>query len=296
MRCRRRRLWNLPPSEQLEQRLLLTVKVKFNPNSGLLKITGDKDANNVTLDGLANPGSLEVFINNALHDTYSGVKSLKINLKDGNDKLNMAFLDLAGNVNLKFGDGADVLDIGSFTALGSAGNGPSHFGGFFKAEFGNDEGDFVEMTNGVDIHGDVTINGASDARLTGDGTTPQGELGLDLYFRSDFTINLADFGDVDNDGRNLYAINLYVQGQTLIDASENVDHFMMLMNRFDGNFTAFMDDGDDDLFINFSGNQKNEFGAGAFFNGGDDNDIFTLGSGNLFSGSPPVITNFETIV
>lgn len=286
----------LPQPEQLEQRLLLTVKVKFNPNSGLLKITGDSDANIVTLDGLTTPGSLEVFIGNTLHNTYNGVKSLKINLKDGNDKLNMAFLDLAGNVNLKFGDGADVLDIGSFTALGSGGNGPSHFGGIFKAEFGADPGDFVEMTNGVTIEGDATINGASDARLLGDGTSPQGEFNLDVAFRSDLTINLADFGDVDNDGRNLYAINLYVQGQTLIDASENVDHFMMLMNRFDGNFTALMDDGDDDLFINFSGNQKNEFGAGVTFNGGDDNDIFTLGSGNLFSGSPPVITNFETVV
>lgn len=287
---------HIASTEQLELRVLPTVKIDFNPNNGLLKITGDAEANDVSLDGLATPGTLEVFINNSFFNTFNGVKSLKINLKDGNDKLNMAALNLAGNVNLKFGEGADVLDIGSFTALGSGGNGPSSFGGFFKAEFGGDQGDFAEMTNGIRIDGDATINGASDARLIGDGTSPQGETGLDLVFRSNLSINLADFGDVDNDGRNLYAINLYVQGQTLIDASENVDHFMLLMNRFDGNFTALMNDGDDDLFINFSGNQKNEFGAGVAFNGGDDNDTFTLGSGNLFSGSPPVITNFETVI
>ncbi|MCA9096388.1 MAG: hypothetical protein KDA68_23070, partial [Planctomycetaceae bacterium] len=115
-------------AEQLELRILPTVKVNFNPNSGQLKITGDSAANDITLDGLATPGTLEVFINNTFFSPYAGVKSLKINLKGGDDKLNMSALDLEGNVNIKFGDGADVLDLDSFTQLGTGGNGSSHFG------------------------------------------------------------------------------------------------------------------------------------------------------------------------
>jgi len=37
------------PPEQLELRLLPTVKVNFNPNSGLLKFTGDDDINRIKL-------------------------------------------------------------------------------------------------------------------------------------------------------------------------------------------------------------------------------------------------------
>jgi len=287
---------NLAPPEQLEQRLLLTVKVKFNPNSGLLKFTGDSAANEITLDGLATPGSLEVFINNTFFDTFAGVKSLKINLKDGNDKLNMSALDLEGNVNLKFGDGADVLDLDSFTQLGTGGNGPTHFGGFFNANFGADLGDFAEMTNGVTIEGDAIITGVADARLIGEGNSSQGEFGLDVVFGSKLTINYSGFGDVDNDARELFAINLYVRGESLINGSNNTERFQMLENRFDGQFTLRMDDGDDSFFINFPPTDRNEFGADVILNGGDGNDTAFIGAGNLFSGSPPVISDFETVI
>ncbi len=55
-----------------------------------------------------------------------------------------------------------------------------------------------------------------------------------------------------------------------------------------------MDDGNDELFIDFSGMSINEFGAGAVFNGGDGNDTLTIGANNLF-GIPPTITGFETV-
>lgn len=287
---------HLPPAEQLELRILPTVKVNFKPNNGLLKITGDSAANEITLDGLGTPGSLEVFINNTFFNTFAGVKSLKINLRDGNDKLNMSFLDLEGDVSLKFGDGADVLDLDSFTLLGTGGNGPSHFGGFFKANFGGDAGDFAGMTNGVAVDGDVTIDRVADARLLGDGTSPQGELGLDLFFQSNLTIRLSGFGDVDNDGRELFGNNFYVAGETLIDASDSVDRFQIRSSRFDGLFTALMGDGDDYLFLDFPVSQHNEFGSDAVFDGGDDNDTLVLGSNILFSGNPPVITNFESVI
>lgn len=86
----RKRTLRAAHPEQLELRILPTAKVSFNSRSGLLKITGDNADNDVSLDGLATAGSLEVFINNTFYDDFSGVKSLKIDLKRGNDKLRMA--------------------------------------------------------------------------------------------------------------------------------------------------------------------------------------------------------------
>ncbi|MCA9099101.1 MAG: hypothetical protein KDA36_11965, partial [Planctomycetaceae bacterium] len=79
----------IAPPEQLELRILPTVKVNFNPNSGLLKITGDNSNNIVEIDGLAF-SDLELFIDGNLFDQFDNVQKIKVNLKGGDDQFHIS--------------------------------------------------------------------------------------------------------------------------------------------------------------------------------------------------------------
>lgn len=96
--------------------------------------------------------------------------------------------------------------------LGSGGNGPNHFGGPFVANLGSDAGDLIDFNGGTTIDGNATFTGVADVLLGGSGTSPAGEFGLDVVVRSNLQMKFSNFGDANNDAREFFALNLYVQG------------------------------------------------------------------------------------
>jgi len=288
------RIFYIAPAEQLELRILPTVKVNFNPGSGLLKITGDSADNRIDIDGLATPGSMEVFVNNTLFDDFAGVKSIKVTLKDGNDTLFMGAVKIPGNLTVNLGDGADELDIDNIPNLGTGPNGVVNIGGFVKANLGGDADDLLDFDDGIVITGSATFTGVADADFNGDGTDFQIQNADDITFLSNLTIKFSGFGDENNDNLELDFDNVNVQGTTILDGTNEIERFDFTNCSF-GNFNANMDDGDDLININNGAAQKNSFLAQANFRGGDDNDTLLKGLDNLFA-LPELITGFETVV
>jgi len=282
----------ISPSEQLELRVLPTVKVNFNPNNGLLKITGDNLDNKVEVDGDGTKGHAEVFVDDVSVGEFVNVISIKANLKGGDDFLFLAALQIDGNVTANFGDGADELDMDNlgFNMVDDE----LEIEGFLKANLGNDPGDFAEMDDAITIDGDVTIIGVADVDFNGDGVNRNVEAD-DITLLSDLSITFSGFGDTDADGFELDIDNVNVSGTTLIKGTNQEERLEITDCRFQGNFTANLDDGDDFINMNNGAADSNIFFSNAIFNGGDDNDTFLKGLDNFFT-VPETILNFETVV
>lgn len=280
----------ISPAEQLELRVLPTVNVVFNPNNGLLKITGDNAENNVHIDGLGEIGKVRVSVNGGAED-FEGVTSVKANLKGGDDRLLIAALQINGNVTVALGDGADELDVDDDGVV----NDTTAIGGFLKANFGADPGDFADFDGAVVIQGDAVFTGVADVDFNGNGNNNNVQLDQDISFLSDLTIKFSGFGDENGDNLELDFDNVNVRGETLLDGSDNVERFEMTNSRFEGEFNANMDDGNDSVDIDNGAAAKNAFLNQANFRGGDDNDTLFKGLDNLFA-RPELIADFETVV
>jgi len=288
---RRTRKHQIAPAEQLELRILPTVKVNFNPNNGLLKITGDNDSNRVDVEGLGTPGNVEVFVDGNSVGQFTGLKNIKANLKGGNDLLVLEALQIDGSVTAKFGAGADELDMDNAATTVTE---KIDIDGFLKADMGNDPGDFVEMDDQIDILLDVTLLGVADVDFDGNGTTRNYETG-DITFFSDLTIKFSGFGDTNGDGLEFDCDNLNVSGLTLLDGSNNSENIELTDCRFQRDFTADLNGGDDFINMNNGAADSSRFIGVAIFNGGAGNDTFLLGNDNSFL-VPETVLNFETVV
>lgn len=287
------RLNRIAPAEQLELRILPTVKVNFNPNSGLLKITGDNADNDVEVEGQGIEGKVKVFVDNVSVGEFTNVVSIKTNLKGGDDELDLAAFQIDGNVTVKLGDGADELDLDASARTVTEG---LFIRGFLKADLGNDVGDLADFDDTVVIGGDATITGVVDVDFDGDGTFGTiVELNDDITFFSNLRINFSGLGDVNGDNFELDFDNVNVAGTTTLDGSNNIERFQFTNCNFDGDFNVNMDDGNDVIDIDNGAVNENLFGSQANFRGGDDNDTLLKGVDNLFA-QPELITGFETIV
>lgn len=284
----------IAPAEQLELRILPTVKVNFNPGSGLLKITGDNAANEIELAGLTTPGSLQVFIEGNLFDDYSGVNSLKINLKGGNDILFISALSIPGNSTVKLGSGADEIDIDDVNSVGAGPNQNVVFGGAFNAVFGKDAGDFLELDGGVQFNNAASFKGVADVDLKGAGTSA-GIQTEDVTFFGDLTIQMSGLGDSNGDVREIEFDNVNVTGKTTILGSNSLDRGFIASSLFQGQFNISLKGGNDILDINDGLAAKNLFTANTVFDGGSGDDTIDKGPDNLFT-FPENILGFETIL
>jgi len=124
------------PPEHLELRILPTVKVNFNPGSGLLKITGDNAANEITLDGLGVSGQLQLYIDGVHFDDFSGVTSVKAKLKAGDDRLLYNAVLVTGDFSAKLGKGADEFDVDDVINIGTGPDSIANFGSNLTVDFG----------------------------------------------------------------------------------------------------------------------------------------------------------------
>lgn len=288
---RQTRRTQITPAEQLELRVLPTVNVTLNPNTGLLKVTGDNNANRVSIEGTSHAGQIEVFVEGNSVGLFDGVRSITANMKGGDDTLLLAAIQIEGGVNAKLGSGADELDI---DATATNVNQPVFIGGTLIANLGGNAGDLLDFDDTIHVIGDATFTGVADADMNGDGVSSDPELNKDIVFFSDLTIRLSGEGDSNGDDLEIDLDNVVVGGTTIIDGSDDIERIEMTSSFFQGEFNANLDDGNDVIDINNGLAQRNAFGL-ANFRGGDDLDTLFKGIDNVF-GNPPQIFGFETVV
>lgn len=283
----------IAPPEQLEQRILLTVKVSFNEQSGLLKITGDNAANRIDLDGV-NPGHFELFIDNTFFDNFTSVDAVKINLKGGDDLLYFNAFFLVGSLTVNMGSGADELDMDNSINFGSGSDGSTYVENAVKINMGGDVGDLVDFDGNIGFNGTVSIKGAADVDLDGGGTLHTFESALDIFFNRTLKIDFAKSGDVNGDNLTLDFDNVYNTQGVTINGSNLADNLQITRSYFFLAANLSLSGGDDNVDIDNGAANKNEFLSGLNANGGSGNDTFQKGLDNLF-GTPEVITAFETV-
>ncbi|MCA9093289.1 MAG: hypothetical protein KDA68_07370 [Planctomycetaceae bacterium] len=284
----------IAPPEQLELRILPTVKVNFNQNSGLLKITGDNAANRIDIDGV-NAGHFEVFIDNTFFDDFTSVDAIKINLKGGDDLLYINAVQLIGSLTVNMGSGADEFDMDNSINLGTGSDGITYIETNTKINLGGDQGDLVDLDGNIGFNGDVSIKGAADVDLDGGGNLHTFEPDLDIFFNKTLNIDFAKSGDVNGDNWTLDFDNVHAVSSVNIKGSNLADSLQLTRSYFFFPLELTLSGGDDSVDIDNGAANKNEFNSGLIANGGSGEDTLLKGLDNLF-GSPEDVTGFETIV
>lgn len=94
----------------------------FRMSGGTLTITGDELANHVSLysEVGAPAGEIEILISGVSNRVYSGVRNLKVDLKQGVDRLDIDFISVSGYVDVRMG--GDLGDRSSLYKCNVGGN------------------------------------------------------------------------------------------------------------------------------------------------------------------------------
>ncbi len=281
-----RRKRNIPQPEQLEQRLLLTVKVDFNPNSGLLKINGDNADNRIDIDNL-DFGEMEVFADTELVGTFDNVKSIRVKLKGGDDRLLINSIRISGGLTANLGSGADEFDIDSFINFGTGTNGAVYFGGPVNVNFGGDLGDLLDLDDAIRFVGDASFKGVSDVIMQGDGTSYVPNLNNDIFFDQNLTITFGKPSDLSGDNREIYLESVVVEGTAKFTGTSAVERYVSITSNFE-NFQIDLSGENDVFFITTSTANQNRYGSAVFNAGSGDDTMFTLDQ--IFDSSPTFIS------
>jgi len=280
----------IAPAEQLELRILPTVKVNFNPGSGLLKITGDNAANRIDLDYL-DFGDMEVFVDTEPVGTFLNVNSIKVNLKGGNDRLLMNGIRITGGLTANLGSGADEFDVDSVVNLGSGPDSNVFFGEDVKVNLGGDVGDLLDFDNVVRFSENASFKGVSDLTMQGDGTTYFPDSNSDIYFGGNLTVTFGKSSDVSGDNREIYLASIYVAGVAKFTGTKDVERFESITSYFQ-NFQIDLSGGDDEFDIITDIPDRNRFGNSTF--DGGDGDDYMINSNQIFD-NPPTLISIEQI-
>lgn len=274
----------IAPPEQLELRILPTVKVNFNPNSGLLKITGDNADNRIDIDGFGVVGDMEIFVDSTLFNTYSGVNSIKVKLKGGNDRLLMNAFSINGSLTANLGKGADEFDIDDVVNFGTGPDGVVSVVGKVQVNLGGDVGDLFDLDGYLVFGDDVLVKGAADVDINGNGSTFNYEPGNDILFQKSLNIQFGQSGDVDGDTFSLDIDNMYLTGNLSIKGSSLVDRAQFTDNTFGGTTTILLSGGDDSLDLDNGAADKNRFFGDFLADGQTGIDTIDIDAENLFLG------------
>lgn len=269
--------------ERLEDRTLLTVSASFGAKRGILTLNGSAGADNVEVFGTGNFGEVRV-IDGAFDQTFTGVKSINVDLGAGNDTLAVSGISIGGNVSANLGTGADTFSLdhqrGAFTAS-------VFIGGSVAINFGGNAGDFAEwdtgaaLTNfGIRVGGDVTLTGVADVDLDGNGTSPANQP-EDINIGGLLKINLNGTGNVGGNAAQLYLDDVNVGGRTILNGSDFAD----IIRVGDCSFARPVEialKGGDDLF-DIDEPNFNRFNSTLNINYGLGNDTFDTNAGNFFA-------------
>jgi len=270
--------------EQLEVRTLPSVSTLFNPGTGVLTLKGNSGSDQVSLEGNGVAGGVEVYVNGLFVNTFAGVQDITVNMKGGNDVLNLSSFTIPGNVTIKMGSGADILDVDTVTDFGAGPDVLLSVGGTFQAKMGSNPGDLIQMDGGasVVISGDAKLIGAADVDLDGDGGTSGVEVG-DLNFGGDLKIDFSPWGDVDGDSKNLDIDDINVFGATTIVCSVADDVIEIGDSSFAGPTTVLLSFGTN-LFDVDVGGDANNFGGLLTLSGAFGIDTYDASAGNTLGG------------
>ena len=236
--------------ERLENRVLMAADISLH--GGTLKIHGSNDGERVDVDGTG-AGRVAVYVNGSFRNAYSGVHSIKANLKGGADQLYLSAIDISKNVNIKMGDGADVFDIdtrGHYSTV----EGDSRIDGNVKVHMGGDSGDFttfdlVDNSFGVAIGGSLSVVGVADLELDGFGFRPTPAEAGDINIGRHLSVKMTSFGNVGGGPWTIYLDDVNVSGKTNIRGGHGVDTMRVIDSHFSGKTSFKLQGGNDALQV-----------------------------------------------
>lgn len=279
--------------DELEPRLMLTVTPNLS-NSGLLTITGDAANNEVHLIGTGTEGSVAYYLEGVFQTTFNGVKSIKVDLGDGADYLEIAAVRIPKNLTVNMGSGNDQFDMDTTPNYGAHPDGSVRIGGNVKAELGGDAGDDVDWDSqswGIQIVKNVTLTGVAFANLKGTFDTVITS-NLSIQISRKLTIELSGQGNPSGVEVSMQDVNVF--RTTTIRGSDQNDEIRLIDSRFE-NLNVDLKAGNDSILMKEAGmSDKNIIVGSATFNGGADADLLDLGAFNTF-GKGPKILGFETV-
>lgn len=282
--------------ENLEPRQLMSGNVLAAVVDGNLVVSGDAAANDIVLTAGTNPG--EVLI-------YSGTSATKVNgqttpqlfagvtgnvglaMHQGNDKVQISALDVAGNLNVDLGVGSDTLTIdngsgffpplslasigGNFNVVDPGGvstvsltnvaiTGSAAFSNILSA--GNVTADTVTIGKYLTVWGGIGHDTASFANSTiGKAAN---FMGIDVSLNNDTLSGmlLVTCGLVDG---NVSIVNTHVVKGVSILSGDGADALVVSGSTFDAGFNAGLGLGNDTATIDgstFNGNFTLALGLG----------------------------------
>lgn len=279
--------------EQLEDRVTPSITVngvKVDAPGGLtgnLNITGNNYGNRVDLSGTGVLGRVAVYVDCDYVGTFSGIKNIKVNLKDGEDSVYVNALQISKDLNVDTGRDQDYVSIDN------SGKGATKGDVLIrnvKIEMDNDYCDYVNWQTdcgyGSQIGKNVSINGAARITVDGDGSG-------DSIQQEDVTIG----GNLDIDSNvactepySITADNVNVGGNTNVHLGNDSDRVNITNCSFAGNVDADLGGGCDYVRL-----YNNSVYGKLEANGGSDYDTVDDAGSNYYADPDPQFKNFENI-
>ena len=270
--------------ETLECRKMMAADVDFRGDS--LRINSDDAGDIVRVVGTGVAGQVEVYTNDNLVGQFSGVESIKADMRGGDDELYISAIDISGDLRVKMGAGADEFDLDTTVWSGSNGvDGDVRIRGDVRVDMGGNAGDYVDWDvandHGIYVGDDLSIKGAADVDLNGDGTTFNRESD-DINVGDSLKIRMGASGDASGDGFEIDLDDVNVSGRTSIRGSSRVDRIDLTDNRFEGRVSMRLGGGNDRLDMSGAG-EGNFFGNDVKFDGDSGIDEILRNAENVFA-------------
>lgn len=241
-----------------------------------LKIKGDPGSDSIQLDGTGAVGRVVVSHAGVNPQPFLGVTDIEISTGTGNDQVFVNGLHIGGSLVVNTGVGVDQVDIDNTRIDGLAF--PVMIGKNVTLRLGGESGEQVDVDTedeaGFLIGGNMTIEGATDIDLNGDGDAPNHEVG-DVLICGDLRIKVDEANDQNGDTFSIDMDNVVVGGATRLKLSNRVDPagndvVRITRSTFVRNFEADLRAGEDvllfdDLPSHFGGDFVVRGGAGQNF-------------------------------
>lgn len=292
---RRRRSMSI--CEQLEDRTLPSVTALFSAGTGQLTLKGNGASDTVSVEGTGVIGDVHVYINGLYTDTFNGVDSIVANLKGGNDTLNLSSFVTNGDVTIKMGSGADIVDLDNVTDFSPGPDVGLSIGGDLNVKMGKNPGDLIrfDVSPGdyIQVNGDTNLLGSADVNLDGDGGSSAVEAG-DIHLQGNLKIDFSPWGDVDGDTNNLRMDDVNISGLTSIICSVADDRIVIGDSSFGGPTTVQLSFGTN-LFDADVAGDANDFGGLLTLRGVFGIDTYDASAANTLSGGVNLI-GIESVI
>ena len=265
--------------ESLEQRRLMAVDVDVVGST--LRVQGDGADDIVQVFGNESEGAVGVRIGTDDPVHFTGIRSVRIDLQGGDDALTVSGLQIADDLDVRTGDGADSFYMNNeppYTSFVDV-----QIGDDVRVNMGNDVGDRVvwqtlpDFGKFIRVEDDVTIRGAASVIMVGHGPV-NGDSTVnfeaeDIRIGDRLQISISDkrgdsmYGPPEIELRN---VNMF--GNTRLNGSRAADEVILAFSNFHDDFTVNTRGGDDVVVFT----EATRFGDRSRFSAGSGLD--TLGN------------------